>query len=190
MLREKWVKGTVRDPITNGIGGTGKRMAPQTRTQRQAAAKKAAATRKRKSARQSDGTAKAAARRTASSARSTGRTAGTTSKHGVLAAARRASAERFRLEAIAHQAERALLIPVGAALEARDRIVEVARIYGDRQRLRQRLNRFERRGATLLRRNRNAVERHAKEVRSGVENRANGVQSRATDVVERVRSLA
>ena len=34
-------------------------MAPQTRTQRQAAAKKAAATRKRNSARQSSGTAKA-----------------------------------------------------------------------------------------------------------------------------------
>jgi len=82
------------------------------------------------------------------------------------------------------------LIPVGAALEARDRIAELLRMYGDRARLRTRLNRFERRGATALRRNRRAVERQAKEVRSGVEDRANGFQSRASDVVDRVRSLA
>lgn len=140
-------------------------MATQTRTQRQAAAKKAAATRKRKSASQSNGTP-------------------------AKAAARRISAERVYLDAIARRGERAVLIPVGAALEARDRIVAVYRTYGDRQRLRTQLNRFERRGATALRRNRRAVERQARDVRNGVEDRANGFQSRATDVVERVRSLA
>ena len=147
-------------------------MAPQTPTQRQAAAKKAAATRKQKSARQSSGTAKTAARRTVSSARSTGRSARTTSTEGARTAARRLSAEKARLEAIARRGERAVLIPIGAALEARDRIAAVLRTYGDRQDLRRQLNRFERRGATALRRNRRAVERQAKEVRTGVENHA------------------
>lgn len=102
-------------------------------------------------------------------------------------AARRLSAEKVRLEAIARRSERAVLIPIGAALEARDRIAAALR---DRQVLRKDLNRFERRGATALRRNRRTVERQAKEVRSGVENHANDVQSRANDVVERVRNLA
>jgi hypothetical protein len=165
-------------------------MAPQTQRQRQAAAKKAAATRKRNAARQSNGTTKAAARRTASSAKSTGRSARTTARSGALTTARRASAERLRLEAFSPLAERAVLIPVGAALEARDRIVEIARTYGDRELARKRFNRFERRGASALKRNRRVVEQRAKEARNGVETRANGVQSRANEVVERVRSLA
>jgi hypothetical protein len=82
------------------------------------------------------------------------------------------------------------LIPVGAALEARDRIAALLRSYSDRAALRSRLNRFERRGATALRRNRRAVERQARDVRNGVEDRANGFQARASDVVDRVRSLA
>lgn len=136
-------------------------MAPQTRTQRQAAAKKAAATRKRNASRQSNGT--------------------------VRAAARRSLAERIRVEALARQAERAILIPVGAALEARDRIVAFVR---NQEFARRQLNRFERRGATALRRNRRVVERRAQDVRDSVESHANGVHTRATDVVERVRSLA
>ena len=166
------------------------KMAQQTRTQRQAAAKKAAATRKRQSANQSSGNAKAAARRTAKSARSSANSARTTSRNGALTAARRLSAERFRLEAVGRQAERVVLIPVGAALEARDRIAAIVRTYGDRELARKRLNRFERRGATALRRNRRTLERHAKDARNGVETRANGVQARANDVVERIRSLA
>lgn len=83
-----------------------------------------------------------------------------------------------------------MLIPVGAALEARDRIAAMLRTYGNRAQLRTRLNRFERRGATALRRNRRAVERQARDARNGIEDRANGFQSRANEVVERVRSLA
>jgi hypothetical protein len=165
-------------------------MAPQTRTQRQAAAKKAAATRKRQSANQSKGNAKAAAGRTVKSARTSARSAGTTSRNGALTAARRFSGERFRLEAVGRQAERVVLIPIGAALEARDRIAAIVRTYGGRELARNRLNRFERRGAAALQRNRRAVERHAKDARNGLETRANGVQSRATDVVERIRNLA
>ena len=165
-------------------------MAPQTRTQRQAAAKKAAATRKRNSAKQSSGTAKASARRTTTSAQSTGRAARTTAKQAARATARRASAETTRLEAVARQAERAILIPVGAALEARDRVTATVRTYSDSRLTRQQLNRFERRGTTALRRNRRAVERQAKDGRDSVESRANVVQSSANDVVERVLSLA
>ena len=164
-------------------------MATQTRTQRQAAAKKAAATRKRNSAKQSRGTAKASARRTAMSARNTGRAARTTAEQAARTTARRTSAERTRLGAVARQAERAILIPVGAALEARDRVAATVRTYSDSRLTRRQLNRFERRGATALRRNRRADERQAKEARDSVESRANEVQSSANYAVERVLSL-
>lgn len=165
-------------------------MASQTRTQRQAAAKKAAATRKRNSARQSSGNAKASVRRTTTSAQSTGRAARTASKQTGRATARRVSAEKTRFEAVARQAERFILVPVGAALEARDRIAATVRTYSDSRLTRQQLNRFERRGATALGRKRRAVERQAKDVRESVESRANGVQSRANDVVEHVLSVS
>ena len=129
-------------------------MAAQTKTQRQAAAKKAAATRKRNSAKQSGGAAKASARRTSSSAQGTGRAARTTAKQAVRATARRAEAETTRLGAVGYQAERAVLIPVGAALEARDRVTDTFRTYSDTRLTRQELNRFERRGAKALGRTR------------------------------------
>jgi uncharacterized protein YfcZ (UPF0381/DUF406 family) len=99
-------------------------------------------------------------------------------------------AEKTRFEAVARQAERVILIPVGAVLEARDRVAETIRTYSDSRLAGQQLNRFERRGATALRRNRRAVERQAEDVRDSVESRANGVQSRANDLVERVLSLS
>jgi hypothetical protein len=74
-------------------------------------------------------------------------------------------AEKTRFEAVARQAERGVLIPVGAALEARDRVAATIRTYSDSRLARQQLNRFERRGATVLRRKRRAVERQAKDVR-------------------------
>jgi hypothetical protein len=98
-------------------------------------------------------------------------------------------AEKTRFEAVARQAERGVLIPVGAMLEARDRVAETIRTYSDSRLAGEQLNRFERRGATSLRRNRRAVERRAKDVRVTVETRANGLQSRANDVVEHVLSL-
>ena len=136
-------------------------MAAQTKTQRQAAAKKAGATRKRNSAGRSGGTAKASARRTRSSAQDTRRAARTTAKQAARATARRAEAETTRLGAVAHQAERAVLIPVGAALEARDRMTGAVRTYSDTRLTRQELNRFERRGAKALGRTRHTSERRA-----------------------------
>ena len=164
-------------------------MTPLTRTQRQAAAKKAAATRKRNSARQSSQTAKASVRRTTTSAQSTGRAARRASKQAGWATAGRVLAET-RFEAVARQAERVILIPVGATLEAHHRVAATIRTYSDSRLARQQLNRFERRGATVLRRKRRAVERQAEDVRDSVESRANGVQSRANDLVERVLSLS
>src|SRR3954467_7013990 len=123
-------------------------MAPQTRTQRQAVAKRAAASRRRRSASQGGGTAKAAARRTATSAQSAGRSAATASRQGARTAAVRFSAEKAYLEAIARRGERAVLIPIGVALDTRDQVTALLRTYGDRDVLRDRLNRFERRGAT------------------------------------------
>ena len=103
-------------------------MAAQTKTQRQAAAKKAAATRKQNSARQSGGTAKASARRTRSSAQDTGRRA-----HDRQAGRQRNRTSRRGRDdapgAVAHQAERAVLIPVGATLEARDRVTDVSHLH-------------------------------------------------------------
>jgi hypothetical protein len=136
-------------------------MAAQTKTQRQAAAKKAAATRKRNSARQSGGTAKASARRTRSSAQETGRAARRTAKQAASATARRAEAEATRLGAVARQAERVVLIPVGAALETRDRVTDTVRTYTDTRLTRQELNRFERRGANALGRTRRTAERRS-----------------------------
>ena len=165
-------------------------MAAQTKTQRQAAAKKAAATRKRNSARQSGGTAKASARRTRSSAQGTGRTARTTARQAARATARRAEAETTRLGAVAHQAERAVLIPVGAALEARDRVTDAVRTYSDPRLTRRELNRFERRGAKALGRTRRTVERRTKHVHGSVEGFANDVQSSARGTASRVLSVS
>jgi hypothetical protein len=163
-------------------------MAPQTRTKRQATAKKAAATRKRNAAKGSASRTRSSARRTTSSARSTarsaretGRAARTTARQATRTTARRAAAEQTRLEGVARQAERAVLIPIGAALEARDRIVDTARTYTNRNKTQRQLNKFERRGATALRRNRRAVERQV----------SNGFSSvNPGEVADRVRSLA
>jgi hypothetical protein len=114
-------------------------MATQTKTQRQAAAKKGAATRKRNAANKSASRAKSSARSTASSARATGRSARTTAKSARTTAKQaarttgeRASAETTRLEGLARQARRALLTPIGVAIEAGDRVVDTARSRGDR----------------------------------------------------------
>jgi hypothetical protein len=152
-------------------------MAAQTTTQRQATAKQAAATRKRNAAKRSAYRTKVSARRTANSARSTSRAARGTAKQATRTTARRVEAEATRLEAVARQAERALHIPVGVALEARDTMVQTVRTYANRTRARRELNRFERRGATALRRNRRNLERQVKGVHRSVERRAGNFQS-------------
>lgn len=132
-------------------------MATQTQTQRQSAGKKAAATRKRNAARRSQ-----AAKR---------------------AAATRADAERTYVEALALQAERAVLIPVGAALVARDTLVETAQGFSTRTGVERELKRFERRGNTA----RNRALRQAKRTRTRVERELRKSRTQATRLVKRNR---
>src|SRR5512132_2922144 len=126
-------------------------MATQTETQRKAAARKAAATRRRNAARRSQ-----SARR---------------------AAETRAQAELSTLSVVQAQSERAVLIPVGAALTARDAVVDATRPYtasrdsAEREltklqrRVATNLRRFERRGSTA----RNRALRQVKRTRTRVE---------------------
>jgi hypothetical protein len=94
-----------------------------------------------------------------------------------------------RVEALARQTERVLLIPVGAALEARDSLVRAVQITTNRRTATNRLRRFERRGEQALRRNRRAVERRATAARRGLEARGNDLRSSAKQAGERARSL-
>jgi hypothetical protein len=175
-------------------------MATQTTTQRQAAAKKATATRKRNVAKQSASSPKASARRTSNSARSSARTtsqaakrtsqsARSTAKQATRTAARSVDAQATRLEALARQAERVALIPVGAALEARDAVVDTVRTYTDSRTAKRQLDRFERRGAAALRRDRQSLERTARATRRDIEQRTDGLRSGTSSLVDEVRTL-
>src|SRR5688572_14727317 len=110
---------------------------------RATAGKKAAATRKRNAAKRSQSARKAAATR--------------------------AEAERTYVEGLAIQAERAVLIPVGAALVARDSVIETvsetAKSFRTRTGVERELKRFERRGNTA----RNRAVREVKRTRTRVE---------------------
>lgn len=136
-------------------------MATQTTRQRSAAARKAAATRKRN-----------ASRRTASATRSSARG---TARSAARTATRRADAGSTRLGAFGRELERAVLIPVGATLAARDAIADAVTT---RSRFRRQLARFERRGATALRRNRRDVQRAVRSVRRDAERQADHLVGR------------
>lgn len=161
-------------------------IATQTQTQRRAAAKKAAATRKRNAARTSSRRTATSARRTRTSAERTARQARTTARSGARSAAKRAGAESTRLEAFVRQAERALTVPVGAALVARENIAEAARPLTSRARLQRELRKLERRGETALRRSQRRAKRQGRETRRDVERGVNGFQSDTEDLVGRV----
>jgi hypothetical protein len=132
-------------------------------TGRSTAGKKAAATRRRNAARRS-----AAAKQ---------------------AAATRALANRTPLEHAQEYAERAILIPVGAALTARDRVVEtvgdIVDTYGTRataqRKIETNLRRFERRGTTA----RNQLQRDVKKTRTRVERELRQRRNRAERLVRR-----
>jgi hypothetical protein len=141
-------------------------MATQTPTQRQASAKRAAATRKSNAAKRSASTAKASARRTsraasgtARNARTTARSAGTTTNHAATSAVRTLDAARSQLGAVGRQAERAVLIQVGAVAAATDAVRRSAGKYTDARRRSRQLDQFELRGARTLNRGRRAVRR-------------------------------
>lgn len=138
-------------------------MATQTRSQRQAAAQKAAATRKRNATRRSASATKASARRTTRSAsastKQTVRSAQRTTRHATRTAGRGIDTAATRLGAIGRQAQRVVLIQVGAAATAGNKLRQTARTYTSLDRVTRELNRFERRGARTLERRRRAVSR-------------------------------
>jgi hypothetical protein len=158
----------------------------QTQTQRKATAQKAAATRRRDAARRSQ-----SARR---------------------AAETRAKAELNTLQVVQAQAERAVLIPVGAALVARDSVIEAAKPYADgetrdrelgklQKRVATNLRRFERRGTTArnrtlrgVKRTRTRVERELRQRRNQtlrtVKQNRRQVEKQIKSARQRVTSLA
>jgi hypothetical protein len=132
-------------------------MATQTPTQRQAAAKRAAATRKRNAAKRSASATKTSARRTrgaasgtARNARSTARTAGTTTAYAADTAVRAVDSAGTQLGAVARSAQRAILIPVGALAIAGDTVRRTAHTYASSARRARQLDQLERRGAREL----------------------------------------
>jgi hypothetical protein len=126
-------------------------MATQTRTQREQAGKKAAATRKRNAASRSTTATRRSAtqtRRTAKrTTRSTGRQARTTA---LTAVGRELDAAGTRVEALVLGARRGVAIQVGAALEARDAVKRTAEFAVRTASRRKTLNNFERRGERAL----------------------------------------
>ena len=154
-------------------------MATQTRTQRQAAATKAAATRKRNAAKQSASATKTSARRTRASASQTTREARRTGRAAGRTATRRFESATERLGEFGRRAERAFYIQVGAAVTARDAITRNVRIYTNVKDFTRELNKYERRGVRALNRGQRNVNRQA-----------NGLRRDAGDVVERVKRLA
>jgi hypothetical protein len=165
-------------------------MANQTRTQRQAAAKKAAATRKRNAAKRSTTATKTSARRTARSAASTARSSQTTTKQAARATGRRLDAAAERVDAFGRQAQRVLLIQLGAADAARDALSKTVRTYTSLDRAVREFRQFERRGERVMRRSRQTFRRQRRDIEHGVQRQTNGWRSDAGDVIERVKRAA
>ena len=108
------------------------------------------------------------------------------------AAAAREATPKTPVEQVQHAAERVVLIPVGAALTATDRVAEtvtdLTRTYSTRETAQKRverdLRRFERRGSTA----RNRAERRIKRTRTRVERELRQRRTRAVRVVKRNRT--
>jgi hypothetical protein len=85
-------------------------------------------------------------------------------------------------ELVGGYAERAVLIPVGAALIARERVGEVIATYSTPTKAQTQLRRFERRGSTA----RNRLEREVRKTRTRVERELRRRRQDGSDLVERV----
>jgi hypothetical protein len=171
-------------------------MATQTSTQRRAAAQRAASTRKRNQAKRSASATKSAARRTRTSASQTTRQARGTTRQAGRSATRGLDAAVTRLGAFGRQAQRALLIQVGAAATVGDKVRQTARTYSNLELVTRELNRFERRGARAvssrqraLSRQRRELQRDAKQARRRFERQVTGLRSDAQDVADQVKHL-
>jgi hypothetical protein len=101
-----------------------------------------------------------------------------------------------RLGAVGRQAQRALLIPVGAAAVVSDQVRKTARTYSKPSGVTHELDKFERRGRKALdrrqrafTRRRNKFEREVQSTRRTFESRANEARADARDAAEQVRGL-
>ena len=149
-------------------------MATQTRTQRQAAGQKAAATRKRNAAKRSASTTKTSARRTRSSAGQTTREARLAGRHATRTAVRGLDSASERIGELGRRAQRAVYIQVGVAATARDALTSSVRRYSRVNNVVRELNKYERRGERALRRGQRGVNREA----TGLRRDAQGVFGR------------
>ena len=93
------------------------------------------------------------------------------------------TATRDTAGAVGEYAERAVLIPVGAALIARERVAssvsDTISIYSSSSKTQAQLRKFERRGTTA----RNRLEREVRAVRKDFEKQSSVVTKRAQDIV-------
>jgi hypothetical protein len=110
-------------------------MAEQTRTQRQAAGKRAAATRRQTESRRRTAAARRSARSGQRAAGAVSRDAQGAATQATRAVARGLEAGALRMDAFGRQLERALLIEVGAVLEARDAVTGTVRTFSNRRRM-------------------------------------------------------
>lgn len=153
-------------------------MPTQTKTQRQTAAKKAAATRKQTAAKRSTSATKASARRTARSAGTTTRSAERTAKLASRSAGRRLEEAAARLDSLGRQVERTLLIQIGATAAFREAVTRTARTYTSRDTVARELGRFERRGAKVV----NHGQRVARRTRTDLQRDLRGARRRVTSI--------
>ncbi len=171
-------------------------MATQSPSRRQAAAKRAAATRKGTAAKRSASATKTSARRTRSSAATTTRNARATTKQAGRTAGRRVDEATTRLGAVGRSAQRALLIPVGAAAVASEKVRDTARTYSTFKGVTRGLDKLERRGRRVVDRRQRAfarrrreLEREVRSTRRELEHRASGLRADAQEATGQVRSL-
>ncbi|HUN79567.1 MAG TPA: hypothetical protein VMU32_11635 [Solirubrobacteraceae bacterium] len=146
--------------------------------------------------------AKAAATRTRSSGaatRSRGASAKGAATHTAAARRSRGTASRSTVELVGDYAERAVLIPVGVALAARDSVVsgvsDVLATYSSPSKTQTQLRKFERRGSTArnrlereVRKTRTRLEREVRERRRELERRRAGLTHDITSQVEQTQA--
>jgi hypothetical protein len=106
------------------------------------------------------------------------------------------SASASRFGAVGRQAQRAVLIQVGAAVTVGDKVRQAARTYSSRDVVTRELNRFERRGARAvsrqrrtLTRQRRELQRDAQQARRAVERQVNSLRSDVQDVANQMKQL-
>ena len=133
---------------------------------------------------------------TRSSAAQTTREASRTTRQAGRTAARRADAATSRLGAVGRQAQRAVLIQVGAAATVGDKVRETARTFSNLDLVTRELGRFEKRGARALSRRQRTIGRQRREIRRdarqaqrAVGRQVNGLRSDAQDFADQVKHL-